>query len=329
MSISKENTALLIPNAIQIVVKASSLDQSINSTAKNLKPTSQSVSSTALLLSSNTVATAVIGVSTNTLISKFNNNDNNKNININTSNTVNSKEQNEQKYFFTSFTQRDKTFALMETIWKRTNCGCPLSNEEIKNTVHKLYGDNLGFETDFDEQLFFNNFDDLEQPVNKLYMDTTNKTNNNSNIFITESFKIENISEKYNSSLSPLLFSSTSIEKLDNNYNNKHSGVDAQEIALPLSEVNIKTKKNDTVQSNNISKTLAMTFTTNADLSPNTFIGKFFFLKKILFIIIIFRNQTKGSPIIKMWNKYAFCKIVYNKIKRQKFIGFKHASRIF
>lgn len=287
MSISKENTALVIPNAIQIVVKA---DPSLAMTT-NLKSPSQSVSSIAsssLLLSSNTVATAVLGVSTNASISKFNNNNNNHdnddNENIINNNIINiansnSKEQNEQKYFFTSFTQRDKTFALMETIWKRSNRCCPLSKEEIENTIHKLYGDNLGFETDTDKHLFFNNFDELEQSVNKFNMDTTNsiKTKPNGNN-ITENFKNENISENFNNSSPSSSLPSTLIEKLDNkdnNNNSKNSGADAQEITIPSSEINI-IKKNDMVQSNNISKSSAMTFTTNTGTSSNTLIGKFF-----------------------------------------------------
>uniref|UniRef100_A0A6P6XS58 VASt domain-containing protein n=1 Tax=Dermatophagoides pteronyssinus TaxID=6956 RepID=A0A6P6XS58_DERPT len=136
IAINKANTALVIPNAIQLTVKQQPISISMTSSIINNgngekndsdKDSSISISSSSSLSSTSTTL-------------PINNN---------------VEQQQQQKYLFTSFTQRDKIFALMETVWRRSNQNRSLSNQEISDLVHRFYGDDLGFMDDKEEQDFF------------------------------------------------------------------------------------------------------------------------------------------------------------------------------
>ncbi|XP_022644443.1 GRAM domain-containing protein 1B-like isoform X1 [Varroa destructor] len=53
-----------------------------------------------------------------------------------------------ERYFFTSFAARDKTYLMLFRIWQNALLAQPMSNRECWRLVHHRYGDELGLSTD-------------------------------------------------------------------------------------------------------------------------------------------------------------------------------------
>ncbi|XP_052804173.1 protein Aster-B-like isoform X2 [Mya arenaria] len=56
-----------------------------------------------------------------------------------------------EKYFFTSFTARDKTFLMLFRLWQNALMEQPLPPQEMWNWVHSCYGDDLGLTSSDDD----------------------------------------------------------------------------------------------------------------------------------------------------------------------------------
>jgi hypothetical protein len=75
-----------------------------------------------------------------------------------------------EKYFFTSFISRDKTFATLFRVWQITLADSSMSIEEINNLLKTSYGEDLGYNSEDAENEFYKNF-----------KSNNNNNNNNSN----------------------------------------------------------------------------------------------------------------------------------------------------
>ncbi|XP_046804715.1 protein Aster-B isoform X3 [Lucilia cuprina] len=58
-----------------------------------------------------------------------------------------------EKYFFSSFTTRDKTFLILFRVWQNTLMNKPMPAQEIWQLVHNYYGDELGLTTDDEDYI--------------------------------------------------------------------------------------------------------------------------------------------------------------------------------
>jgi hypothetical protein len=59
----------------------------------------------------------------------------------------------DDRYFFTSFNSRDKTFHILIQLWQLAQNDQPLSNQEFTQWVHQSYGDQLGLTSSDEEEL--------------------------------------------------------------------------------------------------------------------------------------------------------------------------------
>lgn len=57
------------------------------------------------------------------------------------------------KYFFSSFTTRDKTFLILFRVWQNTLMNKPMLAQEVWKLVHNYYGDELGLTTDDEDYI--------------------------------------------------------------------------------------------------------------------------------------------------------------------------------
>lgn len=53
-----------------------------------------------------------------------------------------------EKYFFTSFTARDKTYMMLFRVWQNALMETPMAPQELWQQVHSCYGDSLGLTSD-------------------------------------------------------------------------------------------------------------------------------------------------------------------------------------
>lgn len=53
-----------------------------------------------------------------------------------------------EKFFFTSFTSRDKTYMMIFRVWQNALMDTPMNPQEMWQQVHRCYGDELGLTTD-------------------------------------------------------------------------------------------------------------------------------------------------------------------------------------
>lgn len=53
-----------------------------------------------------------------------------------------------EKYFFTSFTSRDKTYLMLFRVWQNALMDTPMNPQELWQQVHTCYGDELGLTSD-------------------------------------------------------------------------------------------------------------------------------------------------------------------------------------
>ncbi|KAI9585291.1 protein Aster-B isoform X2 [Glossina fuscipes] len=58
-----------------------------------------------------------------------------------------------EKYFFSSFTTRDKTFLILFRVWQNTLMNKPMLPQEVWQLVHNYYGDELGLTTDDEDYI--------------------------------------------------------------------------------------------------------------------------------------------------------------------------------
>ncbi|KAK9711679.1 GRAM domain-containing protein 1B-like [Popillia japonica] len=58
-----------------------------------------------------------------------------------------------EKYFFTSFVARDKTYLMLFRFWQNSLLNKPMSTQEIWHWVHQCYGDELGLTSDDEDYI--------------------------------------------------------------------------------------------------------------------------------------------------------------------------------
>ncbi|KAF2903329.1 hypothetical protein ILUMI_02855 [Ignelater luminosus] len=58
-----------------------------------------------------------------------------------------------EKYFFTSFAARDKTFLMLFRVWQNALLDKPMANQEMWQWVHQCYGEELGLTSDDDDYI--------------------------------------------------------------------------------------------------------------------------------------------------------------------------------
>lgn len=58
-----------------------------------------------------------------------------------------------EKYFFTSFTARDKTYMMLFRVWQNALMETPMAPQELWQQVHSCYGDSLGLTSDDDDYI--------------------------------------------------------------------------------------------------------------------------------------------------------------------------------
>ncbi|CAG0919353.1 unnamed protein product [Notodromas monacha] len=56
-----------------------------------------------------------------------------------------------EKYFFTSFAAREKTYTMIFRVWQNALMEKPMTSQELWNLVHRAYGDELGLTSDDDD----------------------------------------------------------------------------------------------------------------------------------------------------------------------------------
>ncbi|XP_063705652.1 protein Aster-B-like [Culicoides brevitarsis] len=58
-----------------------------------------------------------------------------------------------EKYFFTSFTARDKTYMMLFRVWQNALMETPMAPQELWQQVHRVYGDSLGLTSDDEDYI--------------------------------------------------------------------------------------------------------------------------------------------------------------------------------
>lgn len=58
-----------------------------------------------------------------------------------------------EKYFFTSFTARDKTYMMLFRVWQNALMETPMAPQELWQQVHSCYGDSLGLTSDDEDYI--------------------------------------------------------------------------------------------------------------------------------------------------------------------------------
>ena len=72
-----------------------------------------------------------------------------------------------EKFFFSSFTTRDKTFLILFRVWQNTLMNRPMPTQEIWQLVHSYYGEELGLTTD-DEDYIDPSLEDRYESISNL-----------------------------------------------------------------------------------------------------------------------------------------------------------------
>lgn len=72
-----------------------------------------------------------------------------------------------EKFFFSSFTTRDKTFLILFRVWQNTLMNKPMPAQEIWQLVHSYYGEELGLTTD-DEDYIDPSFEDHDKDISNI-----------------------------------------------------------------------------------------------------------------------------------------------------------------
>ena len=97
------------------------------------------------------------------------------------------------KFVFTSFVARDKTFVMMFRVWQNALLDQPMSTAEIWQWVHYSYGDDLGLSHDDDEEDDNNEEEDEYKDASLKSIVESNDSQNSSEIDSNEINEIEQI----------------------------------------------------------------------------------------------------------------------------------------
>lgn len=156
-----------------------------------------------------------------------------------------------EKYFFSSFTTRDKTFLILFRVWQNTLMNKPMPAQEIWQLVHNYYGDELGLTSD-DEDYIDPTVDDRDDSVSNL--DFVSAIDDSHSISV-----YEEAIEKYNTNNYQAINSSTGSSASNNiSRNNSASSGDCTNLKTMKSNAKeltlISAKPEDGVASNSQNK---------------------------------------------------------------------------